>query len=126
MFSRWKTVAKEHAETIAAELEANGARGERMLLEPITAQTIHGAVTSRATVALTNERLIIWTGGDRSDLPLAAVLDVRDSDKVHSGSQGGSRYVIIRTNAADVVICLPDDVAPEWTTAITKALAERK
>ena len=117
-----RTLAQRTA-AIEAEVAGNAARGEKLLCPPTFARIRRGRMTSRAVVALTNERVVV-SGLSRTDIPLAEVTGVRSQRSYNGEFWSGAAFVVLASRAGEVGIAIRAADAPRWLDAIQPSLAK--
>ena len=117
-----RTLAQRTA-AIEAEVTGNAARGERLLCPPTFARIRRGRMTTRAVVALTNERVIV-SGPSRTDVPLAEVMGARSQRSYNGELWSGAAFVVLASRAGEVGIAIRAADAPRWLDAIQPSLGK--
>jgi|GEM_PF-6572102 len=106
---------------VASKLVADRvAAGEESLFGPILCRVRHGHVSSRATVALTDQRLIFHANATQ-DLPLDTVRSVRVETWFNGNARAGFRWVIVKLDEREVGFAAAGTAAESWSKAIQRA-----
>ena len=114
-----RTLAQRTA-AIEAEVTGNAAR---LLCPPTFARIRRGRMTTRAVVALTNERVIV-SGPSRTDVPLAEVMGARSQRSYNGELWSGAAFVVLASRAGEVGIAIRAADAPRWLDAIQPSLGK--
>ncbi|MGZ3417043.1 MAG: hypothetical protein ACXWUG_10235 [Polyangiales bacterium] len=115
-----KKRSRERLAAINAELAQAAAKGEQTRRGPQIVRVRRGHGTGTAAVAVTDRR-IVFLAGERSELPLEAVREVRTDDWFNTSARAGYSWVILKLEDREVGLSVPSGEEKLWADAIRSA-----
>jgi hypothetical protein len=115
----WRRTTAERRARLAAEIAEMARSGEVVAVQPTELGYRSGHVSGRATVCLTDRRLVLLSR-TRHDVALDTITGVRSAKAFHGQRTGGRSFVILTLagGAPELAIHVPHAAVDHWVAQL--------